>query len=48
MLNVFFLVTHFENCCLKLVIFYYVHMLKLLFEYVIRIDYYLDGMEVYV
>jgi hypothetical protein len=44
MLNVFFLVIHFENCCLKLVIFNYLHMLKLLFEHVILIDYYLEGM----
>ena len=46
--NVFFLIIHFENCCLKLVIFYYLHMLKLLFEHVIRIDYYLEGMKIYV
>jgi hypothetical protein len=38
----------FENCFLKLFMFYYLHMLKILFEHVIRVDYYLEGMEVYV
>ena len=48
MLNVFFLVIHFENCCLKLVIFYYLDMLNMLFEHVTLVDYYFEGVEVYV
>jgi hypothetical protein len=38
----------FENCCLKLFMFYYLHMLKVLFEYVTCVDYYFEVVEVYI
>ena len=48
MSNVFIIVFHFENCCLKLFMIYYLHMLRLLFEYVTRVDYYFEVVEVYI
>jgi hypothetical protein len=48
MSNVFILVFHFENCCLKLFMFYYLHMLRALFEHVICVDSYFEEVEVYI
>jgi hypothetical protein len=41
-------IIHFENCCLKLFMFYCLHMLRMLFVHVTRVDYYFEGVEVYI
>jgi hypothetical protein len=33
---------------MKLFMFYYLHMLRMLFEHVTRVDYYFEGVKVYV
>jgi hypothetical protein len=38
----------FKNCCLKLFMFYYLHMLRFLFEHVICVDSYFEEVEVYI
>jgi hypothetical protein len=48
MSNVFILIFHFDNCYVKLVMLYYLHMMKALFNLVTRVDYYFEDVEVYV